>query len=253
MKGLVNMAKAKDITGQKFGYLTVISRAENDKYGGARWLCKCDCGKKKTVLGTDLRTGNTKTCGCTRINYLGLSQTRAYRVWSRLVNSYVNKCVHYKGRRITLYHEWYKNFQAFYDYVSKLPHFGEEGYKFFRINKDRDYAPGNVCWGKPEIFKCKIFVKYQGKIMTLKQASQASGITQSTLFFRYRKGYRGVKLFRSAKKIIIEYNGEKMSLYKAAKVSGIALSTLKGRYIRGDRGERLFRSVEEKHNRVKRT
>ena len=34
----------KDLTGQKFGRLTVIKRADNNKNGSTRWLCKCDCG-----------------------------------------------------------------------------------------------------------------------------------------------------------------------------------------------------------------
>ena len=252
------MAKVKDLTGQRFGRLTVISRAEN-RNKKVYWRCRCDCGAEKIIRGCNLKYGDTNSCGCLKLaldnqrSLNAISKTRLYQTWQGLICWYCNEYVYYNGNRITLCHEWYMDYQAFYDYVSKLPHFGEEGYKFFRIRQDRDYAPGNVCWGKPEIFKCKIFVKYQGKIMTLKQASQASGITQSTLFFRYRKGYRGVKLFRSAKKIIVEYDGGKMSLYKAAKVSGIVLSTLKGRYNRGDRGKRLFRPVEEKHNPVKRT
>lgn len=53
-----------DMTGQKFGRLTVISRAENTSEGRAQWLCKCDCGNTKIVLGKRLRNGGTKSCGC---------------------------------------------------------------------------------------------------------------------------------------------------------------------------------------------
>jgi hypothetical protein len=45
-----------DETGNRYGKLTVVSRAEN-KRTKARWLCQCDCGKEHTILGTDLRTG----------------------------------------------------------------------------------------------------------------------------------------------------------------------------------------------------
>lgn len=58
------MSKAIDLTGQKFGRLTVISRAGNTKAGQAKWLCKCDCGKQTTVAGYQLRGGYTKSCGC---------------------------------------------------------------------------------------------------------------------------------------------------------------------------------------------
>ncbi len=55
---------AQDLTGQKFGRLTVLSRADNDQNGNTRWLCQCDCGKQKTVLGSSLVSGHTKSCGC---------------------------------------------------------------------------------------------------------------------------------------------------------------------------------------------
>lgn len=58
------MAKLIDETGKRYGYLTVIQRAENTKEGRAVWLCKCDCGNEVKVLGKHLRSGNTKSCGC---------------------------------------------------------------------------------------------------------------------------------------------------------------------------------------------
>ena len=43
------MSKVIDMTGQTFGKLTVLSRAENDKYGKAQWLCQCQCGNQKII------------------------------------------------------------------------------------------------------------------------------------------------------------------------------------------------------------
>ena len=56
----------KDMTGQRFGRLTVISRAENTARRLVQWNAKCDCGKECVVRGADLRSGNTKSCGCLR-------------------------------------------------------------------------------------------------------------------------------------------------------------------------------------------
>ena len=60
------MAKV-DLTGQRFGKLTVISKVPQ-KYndGFTRWLCKCDCGKEVIARTNNLRSGHTKSCGCTR-------------------------------------------------------------------------------------------------------------------------------------------------------------------------------------------
>lgn len=54
----------KDIEiGDKYNYLTVISKSENrDKY----WKCQCDCGNFTEVLDSNLKNGNVKSCGCLR-------------------------------------------------------------------------------------------------------------------------------------------------------------------------------------------
>jgi hypothetical protein len=53
-----------DLTGQRFGQLTVQKRVTNSKSGAARWLCKCQCGTFTLVSTTNLRSGNSKSCGC---------------------------------------------------------------------------------------------------------------------------------------------------------------------------------------------
>lgn len=57
---------AIDLTGRKFGRLTVISRAENDKHNKARWICQCDCGSTKDIGSWELRKEHSKSCGCLR-------------------------------------------------------------------------------------------------------------------------------------------------------------------------------------------
>lgn len=57
-----------DLTGERFGRLTVVKRAEsrilsNGKHV-TRWLCKCDCGNETIVASSSLVTGLTKSCGC---------------------------------------------------------------------------------------------------------------------------------------------------------------------------------------------
>lgn len=47
----MNMSKADNLIGYKFGKLKVLSRVENTSSGKTRWLCKCDCGNTKVVTG----------------------------------------------------------------------------------------------------------------------------------------------------------------------------------------------------------
>ena len=54
-----------DLTGKKFNKLTVMYRVfPNTSSGNARWHCVCECGNECDVVGTSLKTGHTKSCGC---------------------------------------------------------------------------------------------------------------------------------------------------------------------------------------------
>ena len=58
------MAKTIDLTGMKFGRLTVIEFSHQDKHKKRHWLCKCECGTIKTVQTGHLKSGKTTSCGC---------------------------------------------------------------------------------------------------------------------------------------------------------------------------------------------
>ena len=60
------MGKFVDLTGQKFGRLTVIRREDNPQKRGVMWLCKCDCGNEFHVISHDLTAGIKRSCGCYR-------------------------------------------------------------------------------------------------------------------------------------------------------------------------------------------
>ena len=58
------MGKFVDLTGKKFGRLTVIKRLPNDKWGHSRFLCQCECGNTKETTGDNLIRGICQSCGC---------------------------------------------------------------------------------------------------------------------------------------------------------------------------------------------
>jgi 5-methylcytosine-specific restriction endonuclease McrA len=60
----VGKAKARDLIGQRFGRLMVLERSGSTRHRRANWLCRCDCGKTKTIKGNALLSGNTQSCGC---------------------------------------------------------------------------------------------------------------------------------------------------------------------------------------------
>ena len=87
------MGKPIDITGQKFGKLTVLGLHHLGKRNARYWLCKCECGKETVQISADLKSGRTKSCGCQRYIELsernrrhGMAGTRIYRIWRGMLS-----------------------------------------------------------------------------------------------------------------------------------------------------------------------
>ena len=142
--------QALNLNGKKYGKLTVIKRVQNDKHGQTMWLCECECGNKCEVRARELKSGGTKSCGCLNGEAHGMARTKIYSIWSNIkerCNKPSNKNYErYGARGIKMCERWENSFVAFYEDVSKLPHYGEAGYSIDRINNDGDYEPQNVRW-----------------------------------------------------------------------------------------------------------
>lgn len=210
--------KLKDLTGLKFGRLTVLG-VDHKKpcKNGTRiyWRCRCDCENEVVVLGGSLTSGHTQSCGCLAHEIIikrnqthGLRNNKIYNTWSSIKERCFNpNCRNYKdygGRGITMFSGWIEDFQAFYDYVSKLEHFGEDGYTLDRINNDGNYEPNNIRWADQKT-QCRntrqnVFVEYNGEKMCLMDAAELSGINYNSLFSRYEHGDKGERLFRPVEK-----------------------------------------------------
>ena len=140
----------------------------------------------------------------------GMSNTPIYRKWKdikrRCLNPNRKSYKDYGGRGISMYPEWLEDFSAFYDYVSKLDHYYEEGYSLDRIDNNGNYEPGNLRWIKIGMQvrnrRNSIYVDYNGVNMLFIDAAKISGINYCTLKDRYRRGDRGDILFRPVKKIL---------------------------------------------------
>ena len=110
------MSAIKDETGKKYANLTVISFAGvSGRY--ATFLCKCDCGRETVVRGSDLRTGNTKSCGKCKTERHGMCRSRLYNIWihikRRTNNPNAQFYEDYGGRGIKICDEWNKSFLSF--------------------------------------------------------------------------------------------------------------------------------------------
>ncbi|MGX8715089.1 MAG: hypothetical protein ACSW8A_05000 [Lachnospiraceae bacterium] len=62
--------RPRNLTGLRFGRLTVIRKLEEKKGARRLWLCECSCGNQVKVTGDALLSGSTVSCGCARLDAL---------------------------------------------------------------------------------------------------------------------------------------------------------------------------------------
>lgn len=133
-----------DLTGNKYGKLVVISRAGNKK-GRVFWSCLCDCGNEAVISADNLRTGNTKSCGCNWYKKKhGFHEHPVYGVWCNMLArcARINHPLFYQygGRGIRVCSEW-KNPETFIRWA--LENGWAPGLQIDREDNNKGYSPDN--------------------------------------------------------------------------------------------------------------
>lgn len=146
------MGKIIDITGQKYGRLTVIKYLGKDKFRNAKWECTCDCGAKVVVAGYCMRNGVTQSCGCRQREAAkayntkhGQAKTSTYHIWfdmkRRCLDPTRKGYENYGGRGIVVCDRW-MSFKNFYTDMGDRP----DSLELERVNNSEGYNPTNCVW-----------------------------------------------------------------------------------------------------------
>ena len=199
-----------NLLGKKFIRLTVIHKANNNKYGKSQWLCRCDCGKEIIVTGSSLKIGNTKSCGCLQLDRLAETFTkhghaknnqksRIYRTWVHMVQRCINpsdkKYTRYGGRGIIVCKRWMK----FENFLKDMGEPLTKNHSIDRIDNNGDYCKSNCRWATSKqqsrnTSKNRL-ITYNGEAKCLAQWSEETGIRRSTIASRLASGWPIEKVF----------------------------------------------------------
>lgn len=214
------MSYVKDLTGQKFGRLTVIEQhgfTEKNKYGTryAVWYCKCDCGNYCEMASDTLtRKRNNHSCGCLAKEHLediskgnithNMTGTRLYNCYQGMISRcYRKKDIHYNAygkRGITVCNEWKNNPKTFIDWA--LSHGYSDDLTIERIDVNGNYEPSNCTWiPMSEQYDNKrqnIMIEWNGEKHNATYWSRLTGINAGKIRWRYKHGWDVEKIFETA-------------------------------------------------------
>lgn len=180
--------KKVDLTGKKFGKLTVIEEASNIK-GIIKWECICTCGNFTIVDGSNLRRGQSKSCGCLRtdenkrrISVYKQANPRLYAIWggmkSRCYNPKCNTFNNYGKRGISVCDEW-NEFQPFMEWALSSGYNNE--LTIDRKDVNGNYEPANCRWAtykeQGNNQRTNRLATYSGETKTITQWAEIWGVS----------------------------------------------------------------------------
>lgn len=193
------MPAKTDLTGRRFGSLTVLSVHDQVASRVYRWKCQCDCGNTTVVRANQLRSGGTRSCGCrihdgvVRRGMHGQTRTPLYRRWRAMIertrNPNNDEYRNYGGRGIAVCERW----QDFANFAADMGDSFAEDLTLDRIDVDGNYGPENCRWatsGEQQRNKRNNHVvTWRGRTMIVTDWAALLGINPNTLGYRIRRGW----------------------------------------------------------------
>lgn len=258
----VKMSIKEDLSGARFGRLTVLFRDNADRQN-VRWMCLCDCGNKKSIRGDHLKRGETTSCGCYSREVAskrerGKTQRRyrspEYNAWHHMIARCEKpsdpRFYCYGARGITVCDRW-KGRDGFKNFIEDMGHRPGPEYSIDRINNNGNYEPSNCRWStRVEQANNKsnnILILYHGETKTLGAWAREFGFDYKNIWERMnRYGWSFEKAIKMEKREtvmrLVEYKGISKSLAQWCHDLHLSYATVKARI---DSGWNVSRAFEE--------
>lgn len=196
--------RAPMTAGLRFERLVSIrfERRADDARRRPLWRFLCDCGNEVVSAPDNVKTGNTRSCGClqrevsSRTGKLslkhGMSRTGVYGIWGGMIDRCTNTVSkdypNYGGRGITVCDRWRDPENFISDMGPRPPKAQIE-----RVDNNGPYSPDNCIWASPKTQarnrRSTHFVRYNGQRMSLIEACDLAGTSYSAVKERLRMGW----------------------------------------------------------------
>jgi len=198
----------KNLEGQTFGRLTVISYAGKATSSRQMWNCLCSCGCKKLVAGKNLLANRTQSCGCIKREALvkrnkseksianltthGKAATAEYKVWQAIFQRCCNpRNTHYRyygARGIRVCDRW----KSFDNFFADMGHRPSKHHSIERLKNSKGYEPNNCCWAtrkeqQRNTRRTRMLTR-DGKQRPLTAWAEELGLCKSTIHSRLARG-----------------------------------------------------------------
>ena len=198
-----------DITGRTYHRLLVIKIVPGQIKGKRRWVCDCVCGNVVEVSRDKLTTGNTKSCGCLKIETARARRLRhgatayyqvcrEYSAWQAMIRRCEGERRRdfrfYGGRGITVCAAWRHDFPTFLRDVGECP----SGFTLDRIDPNGHYEPGNVRWADWSTQRENRRQRTHNPMAVINLAATL-GIHVATLSARLRQGFTVDQITQNAR------------------------------------------------------
>jgi len=201
-----------DMIGKVFGRLQVLQFSGiSGKSQHKTYLCRCECGNEKHIVGASIRAGRSRSCGCLsaaqlftsdRVKTHGHSRTRTYSIW----NGMKNRCSplskgktrkNYYAKGIRVCDRWL-TFENFFSDMGEAP----KGMTLERLDGNQNYEPENCVWATPKTqannMSSNHIVEFQGKRQTIAQWADELGLSHNTFAYRLYRAFTPDKHFEYA-------------------------------------------------------